>query len=218
MENSTSKTLPKFTIIHFNDVYEIQPDKNQICGGVSRFDTLIKSYSTQNPIVLFSGDVWNPSKLGSEFKGQQCVVPLNTLGVECACLGNHDLDFGDEYASKLNEQCNFPWLLTNVRNLDGSRLASCVDYHIFEHQGIKIGCLGIGEEDWLTSLSEIDYEDLAYTDFIESTQYYSHKLREEHKCDFVIALTHMRIPNDQLLCAVTKCVDLVLGGHDHVYY
>ena len=31
----------------------------------------------------------------------------------------------------------------------------------------------------------------------------------------VIALTHMRVPNDQLLAASVPEFDLVLGGHDH---
>ena len=33
--------------------------------------------------------------------------------------------------------------------------------------------------------------------------------------DVVIALTHMRVPNDQLLAASVPEFDLVLGGHDH---
>ena len=31
----------------------------------------------------------------------------------------------------------------------------------------------------------------------------------------VIALTHMRVPNDQLLASSVPDFDLVLGGHDH---
>lgn len=50
----------------------------------------------------------------------------------------------------------------------------------------------------------------------------------EHRCDLVIALTHCRLPNDIDLAndlGATKSaandeqgVDLVLGGHDHLYY
>lgn len=35
--------------------------------------------------------------------------------------------------------------------------------------------------------------------------------------DYVIALTHMRTPNDCRLAANVDEVDLILGGHDHVY-
>lgn len=60
----------EFTLLHFNDVYEIRENsKSTICGGVSRFDTLVKQYP--DAIVLFSGDLWNPSKLSTEFRGRQ---------------------------------------------------------------------------------------------------------------------------------------------------
>ena len=34
----------------------------------------------------------------------------------------------------------------------------------------------------------------------------------------MIALTHMRVPNDEKLAAEVPEFDLVLGGHDHDYY
>ena len=36
-------------------------------------------------------------------------------------------------------------------------------------------------------------------------------------CDYVIALTHMRTPNDVRLAESVDEIDLVLGGHDHDY-
>lgn len=35
-------------------------------------------------------------------------------------------------------------------------------------------------------------------------------------CDLIIALTHMRTPNDFKLANNTKGIDIILGGHDHV--
>jgi hypothetical protein len=36
-------------------------------------------------------------------------------------------------------------------------------------------------------------------------------------CEFVIALTHMRTPNDKKLAEGVEDIDLILGGHDHVF-
>ena len=36
-------------------------------------------------------------------------------------------------------------------------------------------------------------------------------------CDYIIALTHMRTPNDIRLAENVDEIDLILGGHDHVY-
>ena len=31
-------------------------------------------------------------------------------------------------------------------------------------------------------------------------------------------MTHMRVPNDQLVARETRNIDLFLGGHDHIYH
>lgn len=56
VKNSTS-----ITIIHFNDVYSIEPREQEPVGGASRFVTKVKQLSFQNPLILFSGDCLNPS-------------------------------------------------------------------------------------------------------------------------------------------------------------
>ena len=50
-------------ILNFNDVYEIDEDKNNdIPGGFSRFYTKIQELKEKysNPLILFSGDLWSP--------------------------------------------------------------------------------------------------------------------------------------------------------------
>ena len=43
------------------------------------------------------------------------------------------------------------------------------------------------------------------------------ELRDEG-AQLVVALTHMRVPNDQRLAREVQNIDLVLGGHDHSYH
>jgi 5'-nucleotidase len=91
MENKNSSKSP-IQIIHFNDVYEVRGDSNkEVCGGADRFCSLVKSFKEKNPLVLFSGDLWNPSKLSAIFKGEHLVDVINTIGLDAAALGNHDL-------------------------------------------------------------------------------------------------------------------------------
>jgi len=42
------------------------------------------------------------------------------------------------------------------------------------------------------------------------------KLREEEKCDMIIALTHMMKYNDIKLAKQVSGIDFILGGHDHL--
>ena len=64
----------EFHILHFNDVYNLEPTRTSDgqSAGASRFVALVKRLRRELPdaMVLFSGDVFNPS--------------VSTLPVACA--------------------------------------------------------------------------------------------------------------------------------------
>ena len=50
------------TLIHFNDVYNVDSRTVEPVGGAARFLTAVKSVSTNcQPLILFSGDIFAPS-------------------------------------------------------------------------------------------------------------------------------------------------------------
>jgi 5'-nucleotidase len=57
-----------------------------------------------------------PASVADSFQqpGSHMVPLLNATGVDVACLGNHDLDFGMEQFEMLSKRCTFPWLVANV--------------------------------------------------------------------------------------------------------
>ena len=59
--SSNSTEDSSITIIHFNDVYNIEPRDQEPVGGASRFVTKVNEFSVENPLILFSGDCLNPS-------------------------------------------------------------------------------------------------------------------------------------------------------------
>ena len=85
----------------------------------------------------------------------------------------------------------------------------------FDKRGYRIGFIGLIEHEWLAVLP-MPTDDLIYEDFIEYEKRYSKNLREEQKCDLVIALTHMRNKNDKKLAKEFAGLDLILGGHGHM--
>ena len=42
------------------------------------------------------------------------IYPINSLGLDAACVGNHDFDYKLEHVIKLTSSCNFPWLCSNI--------------------------------------------------------------------------------------------------------
>jgi len=54
-------TSASLTIVHFNDVYNIESRSQEPVGGAARFMTAVSRLASSNPLVLFSGDAFNPS-------------------------------------------------------------------------------------------------------------------------------------------------------------
>ena len=50
------------SIVHFNDVYEVQERSREPVGGAARFKAKVDSIRKLNPLVVFSGDCLNPSR------------------------------------------------------------------------------------------------------------------------------------------------------------
>ena len=59
----------KLEIIHFNDVYNIEErdDDGPIRAGVARFVSAFDQYKAKEKLVIFSGDLFFPSNLGTLF-------------------------------------------------------------------------------------------------------------------------------------------------------
>jgi len=66
------------------------------------------------------------------------------------------------------------------------------------------------------TLHSIEPGDVTYEDFCPCGRRLAKQMREEG-ADVVIALTHMRVPNDELLAHEVPEIDIILGGHDHHY-
>ncbi|KAI8978565.1 Metallo-dependent phosphatase-like protein [Pilobolus umbonatus] len=207
-------------LIHFNDVYNVSQKKE---GGASRFASVvhkIREESTQSPLLLFSGDAFNPSLEGTITRGSHMPGILNQFGITAACVGNHDFDFGMPQLVKLIQATQFPWLLSNV--LDKENTEDVLKrYLVVACSGLRIGFVGLVEEEWIETIPSFPPE-LKYHDFIQVAKDLSKELRDPkgpHHVDLVVAITHMRVPNDIRLAKQCKEeIDLVLGGHDHFYF
>uniref|UniRef100_UPI00398EC83B mannosylglucosyl-3-phosphoglycerate phosphatase-like isoform X1 n=1 Tax=Pristiophorus japonicus TaxID=55135 RepID=UPI00398EC83B len=216
-EAASGAKAPVLTILHFNDVYEIQSRSEEPVGGASRFATALKQFKTLNPLILFSGDCLNPSLLSTTTKGRHMIPILNTFGVQCAVFGNHEFDFGVDLLEEIISEMNFPWLLSNVYDLFTSEpLGHGIESRIMEWNGMKIGLMGLVEEEWIDTLPTIDKSSVNFIDYVVVADQLSQDLRAKG-AELLIALTHMKWCNDIRLARNADGLDLILGGHDHDY-
>jgi hypothetical protein len=59
---NTTNVAKTFKIIHFNDVYNVDPNNIEPKAGAARFLTAVNYLKQEHPcLVLFSGDCFSPS-------------------------------------------------------------------------------------------------------------------------------------------------------------
>ncbi|KAI0521949.1 Metallo-dependent phosphatase-like protein [Xylaria bambusicola] len=218
---------PDLRILHYNDVYHVDSSSSEPVGGVARFMSLTEHYrkgpqfeGQPDLLTFFSGDAFNPSPESSVTKGDHMISLLNNAGTDAAALGNHDLDFGVRKFRHLVSKCNFPWLIANVLDPalgEDVPIGNCrKTLMITSSNGVKIGLIGLGEREWLATINSLP-PDLIYKSASQTAKELVPQLRAEG-AEIVIALTHMREPNDNKLAEQTDgIIDIILGGHDHYY-
>lgn len=161
-----------------------------------------------------------PSRLGLSATHASALLYGHEAHIAGQKLQNHDLDFGVRQFRYLANKCKFPWLLANVFDPslgEGVPIGNAKRTHmITTSNGIKVGLLGLGEREWLETINLLP-PDLIYRSASETARELVPQLRAEG-ADIIVALTHMREPNDNKLAEnLGGDIDLILGGHDHFY-
>ena len=218
-------------IVHFNDVYHLNPFKNPngpgVVGGASRFLTKLKEIqSYRNPLVLFSGDFMGPSLMSVLMKGKQMVDAFNLIGVHFGTFGNHEFDYGMEplidcvhgqvQGNFVFAGSNTKWIMSNMSDASGKPLGHTSRYETLVWNGIRIGILGLSEN-WLLSCNQLKQTEAFYADCFEEGERLARRLKTAEGCELVIALTHSRYQTDKEMSSRCPSIDLILGGHDHFY-
>lgn len=130
--------------------------------------------------------------------GEQMIEIFNRLNVKVSCLGNHDMDYGLEKMDQLIQKTNSVWLMANLY-YQGKIVGNLARSHIVNHEGQKIGLFGLCEFEWLGLVDPLKFtENLEYVDFLATAHEMCNLLKSEG-CIYIIALTHMRLPNDRIL-------------------
>jgi len=223
----------EFTILHFNDVYEIAPLEGGKAGGLARVATVKKELTRENPntIAVLAGDFLSPSLAGNLKKedgeriaGQQMVEALNAMGLDYATFGNHEFDLSDpNLLQKRINQSNFEYTVCNVRRADLGKLFPFVQvvggqeryiprYIIREFsngkgQRVRVGIIGV-----VLPFNKADY--VAYEPVIQAFRETYEELKPQ--VDLVVGLTHLNVDEDIELAREAPGVLLFMGGHDHV--
>ena len=220
--------LQRLTILHTNDmhshIHPFQSGRNKGLGGMAKRSALIKNIREENKNVLLldAGDIFQGTPYFNMYKGELEIKLMSQMNYDAATIGNHDLDNGLVGLKKQLKHANFPFLIANY-NFKNTILENTFSpYKIFDKNGIKVGVFGIGIElDGLVPKKL--FGNTKYLDPIKISNKYAKLLKDKHKCDLVICLSHLGFKyksqkiSDLRLAKETKNIDLIIGGHTHTF-
>jgi 5'-nucleotidase / UDP-sugar diphosphatase len=206
------------TILHINDVYEIDAIEGGRYGGLSRAATVRQQLERLRPPVLMTlgGDYLSPSAIGTAvvdgqpLAGRQMVDVLNHVRLDWATLGNHEFDVSEAAFRSRVAEGRFRIVSSNVSDVKGEPFPGTVRFAILPIRSgartVRLGLIGLtidsNRRPWVQYAPPID------TARAQIAQL-------KGKVDAVIALTHLSLAQDQNLVAAVPDIDVVLGGHEH---
>ena len=218
----------KLTIMHFNDTHShLEPEragKSAGRGGVieraALVDSVRNAVGRRNFLRLHAGDFNQGTSYYTTLGGMLEVELVNALGYDVVTLGNHEFDDGIEHLGRRLAGLKCPVVCSNY-DFSQFELGKYVKpYVVLKRGGMRIGIFGMLTD--ITKVVERTIADrLPKFDDVETADRWASYLKNEKKCDIVIALTHLGIENedfmDQDLVRATRNIDLVVGGHSHTF-
>ena len=234
-----SAQAQKLNVLYTNDLHShLEPlivpwvSTTRKVGGFANIATLVKQEKKANPNTVYfdAGDFFAGPYLSLLTKGEAIIDAANYLGLDAACVGNHEYDYGWENAYKQFERAKFPLLNGNIFVKGTDKLHWPKPYIIKKVNGIRLGIIGLHEK--------FAFEDTVAPVMIKGVEVRDEKvyLRKyikelQPKTDLIILLIHIGIPGTQSttgeadvirnhkhdidLAKAVPGVDLMITGHPH---
>jgi len=231
--SSFKSNVKHITILHTNDVHShIDPfpeddPRNPNMGGVARRASMIATIRQENPHILLldAGDIFQGTPYFNYYGGELEFKLMSMMKYDLSTIGNHDFDNGIDGLTAQMPHATFEFVSANYDFKNTSMDGFVKPFKIFNKNGIKIGVFGLGIE--LQGLvDKLMYKETVYNDPVETTQDMVRILKKEQKCDLVICLSHLGYKynkedsdkiSDLKMAALTKDIDLIIGGHTHTF-
>ena len=208
----------RFKILQVNDVYKIEGLEGGQSGGLARLRTLRKHLESDGTpvLLLHAGDAIYPSVMSKYLEARPMIDVMNLLDGDASAFdpklivtfGNHEFDNKDPKIlfDRLKDS-SFEWVATNttltVENAPAIKKTMLVDA-----AGTRIGLFGL--------LYPLQKSYVKTSDVLTSASVAVASLREDG-ARVIIAITHEDMSDDVNLAKMVPGIDLVIGGHDHLY-
>jgi 5'-nucleotidase len=213
----------EIVLLHLNDVYEITRPKKTDLGGLTRVAGLLQQLKAKNPntVSILAGDFLSPSALGTaklddgRLDGRHMVEVLNSLPLDLAMFGNHEFDIPEAAFRDRLKEARFGWFAGNTTDAKGQPFPGVEPYKILtfkkDDTEVRLGLIALTIETGKNRKDRYWKQE----NYLEVAKRQVPELRNKHKVDLLVAITHQDLADDQKLAREVPGIDLILGGHEH---
>ncbi|SFV59631.1 Sulfur oxidation protein SoxB [hydrothermal vent metagenome] len=191
-------------------------------GGIAHMKTYLnhvrKERGEENVLFLDSGDTWQGTGVALKTRGEAIVTAQNYLGVDIM-TGHWEFTYGKERVLELIEKLDAKFVAQNVIGNDPfeDEYEELIfePYTIEQRGGAKIGVIGQAFPFTSTANPKEFTEGWSFGIRPETLQDYVNELRNEHKVDCVVVISHDGFSVDQEVARMVHGIDFILSGHTH---
>jgi len=136
------------------------------------------------------------------------IQSYNEMGYDGVNVGEKDLMMGLKFLSEVSQKAKFSLVSANLVD---KKTGKCVfkPYVVKEIAGLKIGILGLLDDQFIPTLQEND-PGLTILEPLSTAKALTKSLREY--CDLIVVLSQLGESKDKKLARENRDIDLILGG------
>ena len=161
-------------------------------GAYTYVTNLRKEVKASGDFVMLTdaGNIFQGTQLGTNDGGSKIIRWMNWMAYDAFVPGVRDFDQGVENLSRLKEEANFPFLISNLEGIEGKE-----DYKIIDANGTKIGIIGLITPFLSDGLLPENHQGVEVSDLLSSLNIQIEKIRND--VDLIFVLSHLGIPYDR---------------------
>jgi len=166
-------------------------------------------------LLLDTGNLFFRKPLQTETKRRDALLRVdllihsyNEMGYDAVNIGEKDLMMGVKFLSDVSQKVKFPFVSSNLADKKTGKVIF-KPYVIKEISGLKIGILGLMDDQFAPSLQERD-PGLSILEPFATSKTLVRSLREN--CNLIIVLSQLGESKDRKLARENREIDLILGG------
>ena len=211
---SLTAEIRTLTILHVNDLHaRLLPLENRH-GGFAYLASLIRREREKcaDCILLNAGDVAQGTPVSTIFHGLPVFEVANLLGIDAACLGNHDFDYGWMQARKFIGVAKYPIVTANIVGAN-NELFTPAPFVILNVNGLRVAVIGAMTDELGILTTPKLMQQWHTTPVVETVRRYAKDLKP--RSDLIVVLAHITGSEELALLKTVPEVPVLVTGHLH---